>query len=131
MSLCSALMCSCSLFDFSAVQVLLLEAQICQFLRKLLAFSENGLHSAMRLSCHVTPVLTRKLALFRLADSCKCAVNGCHDFYSSHLLFNVLRSHTNQSFIQEIKEYHYSSGIGGKGIISHQRDSLLEYLKSL
>ena len=47
------------------------------------------------------------------------------------LLFNVLRSHTNQSFIQEIKEYHYLSGIGGKGIISHQRDSLLEYLKSL
>ena len=47
------------------------------------------------------------------------------------LLSNVLRSHTNQSFIQEIKEYHYLSGIGGKGIISHQRDSLLEYLKSL
>ena len=47
------------------------------------------------------------------------------------LLFNVLRSHTNQSFIQEIKEYHYLSGIGGKGIISHQRDSLLEYLTSL
>ena len=37
------------------------------------------------------------------------------------LLFNVLRSHTNQFFIQEIKEYHYLSGIGGKGIISHQR----------
>ena len=45
--------------------------------------------------------------------------------------FNVLLSHTNQSFVREIKEYHYLSGIGGKGIISHQRDSLLEYLKSL
>ena len=76
MSLCSVLMCSCSLCDFSAVQVLLLEAQetfrfgyfgSCRWnsekdlaiFGKTLAFSQNRLHSAMQLSCHVTPSCVR------------------------------------------------------------------------
>ena len=79
-------MCSCSLFNFPAVQVLLLEAQetfyfgysgYCRWIseedlsifEKTLAFSENGLHSAdvNVVSCHAIK-LTRSFALLWLAD---------------------------------------------------------------
>ena len=47
-----------------------IQRQIWQFLRKNLLFSKNGLQSAMRLPCHVTPLCwSGTLALLWLADS--------------------------------------------------------------